>query len=83
MARIPDLSIVIPAYNEELRITPTIRDIVEYCRTGGRTFEVILVDDGSRDGTSAVGRLLCEEFWELRLIRLGATMGRATRCGPA
>ena len=83
MARIPDLSIVIPAYNEELRITPTIRDIVEYCRTGGRAFEVILVDDGSRDGTSAVGRLLCEEFWELKLIRLAANHGKgyAVRTG--
>jgi dolichyl-phosphate beta-glucosyltransferase len=83
MARMPDLSIVIPAYNEELRITPTIRDIVEYCRTDGRAFEVILVDDGSRDRTSAVGRLLCEEFRELRLIRLAANHGKgyAVRTG--
>jgi dolichyl-phosphate beta-glucosyltransferase len=80
MARKPDLSIVIPAYNEELRIVPTVREIVTYCRSGRRAFELILVDDGSRDGTSAVGRQLCEE---LRLIRLATNHGKgyAVRTG--
>ena len=32
MAPTPDLSIVIPAYNEESRIEPTVREIVAYCR---------------------------------------------------
>lgn len=83
MARTPDLSIVIPAYNEETRITPTIRDIVSYCRAGGRAFELILVDDGSRDGTTSAGRLLSEEFPEVRLIRLAANHGKgyAVRTG--
>jgi dolichyl-phosphate beta-glucosyltransferase len=83
MARTPDLSIVIPAYNEATRITPTIREIVSYCRTRGRAFELILVDDGSRDGTTAVGRLLSEEFPEVRLIRLAANHGKgyAVRTG--
>ena len=83
MARSPDLSIVIPAYNEELRLEPTIREIVEYCRAGGRAFELILVDDGSRDGTSVVGRGLAEEFPELRVIRLAANHGKgyAVRTG--
>jgi len=83
MGRIVDLSIVIPAYNEEFRVVPTIRKIVNYCRGQGRAFEVILVDDGSRDGTSAVGRLLSEELHELRLIRLAANHGKgyAVRTG--
>jgi len=83
MARTTDLSIVIPAYNEESRIAPTVRDIVGYCRNGGRAFEVILVDDGSRDGTTSVGRLLSEEFPELRVIRLAANHGKgyAVRTG--
>lgn len=81
--RTPDLSIVIPAYNEESRIAPTVRDTVSYCRSRGRAFEVILVDDGSRDGTTSVGRLLSEEFPELRLIRLAANHGKgyAVRTG--
>ena len=76
MARLPDLSIVIPAYNEESRIEPTIRDIVGYCRGAGRNFELILVDDGSQDGTSALGWKLSKEFPELRLIRLAANHGK-------
>jgi dolichyl-phosphate beta-glucosyltransferase len=57
--------------------------MVAYCRTSGRAFELILVDDGSRDGTSAVGRLLGREFPELRLIRLPRNHGKgyAVRTG--
>jgi dolichyl-phosphate beta-glucosyltransferase len=83
MARTPDLSIVIPAYNEETRIEPTVRDIVIYCRKAGRSFELIVVDDGSQDTTSTVGRNLAEEFPEVRLIRLAANHGKgyAVRAG--
>jgi dolichyl-phosphate beta-glucosyltransferase len=83
MKRVPDLSIVIPAYNEEFRIVATVRDIVEYCRAGTRCFEVILVDDGSQDGTTRVSRLLAEELREVRLIRLAANHGKgyAVRTG--
>jgi dolichyl-phosphate beta-glucosyltransferase len=83
MVRTPDLSIIIPAYNEESRIAPTVRDIVRYCRSGQRAFEVILVDDGSRDGTTAVARVLSQEFPELRVIRLAANHGKgyAVRSG--
>ena len=60
MALTPDLSIVIPAYNEESRITRTIRDMVSYCRSGERAFELILVDDGSKDGTgNALAACFC------------------------
>ena len=83
MARTPDLSVIIPAYNEGTRIAPTVRDIVAYCRQGHRSFEVILVDDGSEDETSSVGRQLGDEFPELRLIRLAANQGKgyAVRTG--
>jgi dolichyl-phosphate beta-glucosyltransferase len=83
MGQTPELSIVIPAYNEESRITSTIRDIVNYCRARPLSFELILVDDGSRDGTSSVGRLLSAEFSEVRLIRLAMNHGKgyAVRTG--
>jgi dolichyl-phosphate beta-glucosyltransferase len=83
MAPTPELSIIIPAYNEGSRIVPTVREIVSYCREARRSFEVILVDDGSRDNTSSVGRQLCQELPELRLIRLAANHGKgyAVRTG--
>ena len=83
MARTPELSIVIPAYNEESRIEPTIRDIVGYCRHRGRSFELILVDDGSRDGTTAKGRSVAQDTPELRVIRLASNHGKgyAVRTG--
>ena len=82
MAQTPDLSIVIPAYNEGSRIGPTVRDIVYYCRGSHRVFEVILVDDGSEDDTSSVGRQLCQQYAELRLIRLAANQGKGYAVEP-
>ena len=52
----PDLSIVMPAYNEEDRLEPTLRSYLGYCRATGRSVELIVVDDGSVDGTSHRGR---------------------------
>jgi dolichyl-phosphate beta-glucosyltransferase len=83
MALVPDLSIVIPAYNEEKRLERTVRDAVAYFRADGRAFELIVVDDGSRDDTSGVARRLSDELREVRLIRLAANHGKgyAVRSG--
>ena len=83
MAGTLDLSIVIPAYNEESRIAQTIREIIEYCRARSRQFELIVVDDGSRDGTTSLARSLADGFPEVRLIRLAANHGKgyAVRTG--
>jgi dolichyl-phosphate beta-glucosyltransferase len=83
MRQHPDLSIVIPAYNEEARLEPTLRAYLGYCRETGRTAEIIVVDDGSRDGTSATVERLADECDELRLIRLAENRGKgyAVRSG--
>ncbi|NGO15358.1 glycosyltransferase family 2 protein [Streptomyces sp. HC44] len=52
-----DLSVVVPAYNEERRLGPTLESIVGHLREGGGRrgdWEVIVVDDGSTDGTRDV-----------------------------
>ena len=50
----PDLSIVIPAFNEEARLGPTLEAYLAYCRRTARRVELIVVDDGSLDRTSVV-----------------------------
>lgn len=52
----PYLSIVIPAYNEERRIGPTLIAVLAYAANSLRPIEIIVVDDGSSDGTAAVAR---------------------------
>lgn len=52
----PYLTIVIPAYNEERRIGPSLGAIVSWAGGFGRPVEVLVVDDGSTDGTARVAR---------------------------
>lgn len=47
-----DLSVVIPAYNEVQRLTPTLDRISEYLESRDLQYEVLVVDDGSSDGTA-------------------------------
>lgn len=49
-----DLSVVIPAYNEAERLGPGLRRAVDYLKRRGLAFEVLVVDDGSRDATVRV-----------------------------
>jgi dolichyl-phosphate beta-glucosyltransferase len=49
-----DLSIVIPAYNEERIIADTLRTVATHLSTRPLTWEIVVVDDGSRDATAAI-----------------------------
>jgi dolichyl-phosphate beta-glucosyltransferase len=83
MRATPDLSIVIPAYNEEARLGPTLRDYLAYIHASGRQAELIVVDDGSLDRTSAVVNDFADHHPEVRLIRLAENQGKgqAVRSG--
>ncbi len=76
-----DLSIVIPAYNEERRLAPTLDATLAYMRDSGRSHEIIVVDDGSTDGTAATVDARVSPH--LRLLRLGNNRGKgaAVRAG--
>lgn len=54
MQKIPKLSVVIPAYNEEKRIAETLRDVNRYLEKQKYTYEIIVVDNGSNDSTCDV-----------------------------
>jgi dolichyl-phosphate beta-glucosyltransferase len=65
----PFLSIVVPAYNEERRLPETLPRIVDFLRAQTYPCEVIVVDDGSADGTARVVEYLAAEAPSLLLIK--------------
>jgi glycosyltransferase involved in cell wall biosynthesis len=84
LATRPDLSIVIPAYNEEQRITPTLDRLHAFLAGGARTYEIVVVDDGSADGTAdLVEKLALERIPHLRVVRSTPNRGKgaAVRVG--
>ena len=50
-----DLSVIIPAYNEEDRLPAMLDECLDYLDGRKTSYEVIIVDDGSKDKTSALG----------------------------
>lgn len=62
------LSVIIPAYNEEKRIGSTLKSIDEYLRRQSYDYEILVVSDGSRDNTAGLVRGLEQEVVGLRLI---------------
>jgi dolichyl-phosphate beta-glucosyltransferase len=79
----PQLTVVIPAYNEEALIESTTRDIAGYLDRLGLVFEIIIVDDGSADRTIEIARRLSEEIPGVRPVSYSRNMGKghAVRTG--
>ena len=70
------LSIVVPALNEEACLADSIRSICTCALKTGLSFHVIVVDDGSTDGTWSVLTSLVGEIPQLRAIRLSRNFGK-------
>jgi dolichyl-phosphate beta-glucosyltransferase len=78
----PALSVVIPAYNEQARLPYTLSEIEAYVCREKIDCEVIVVDNGSRDATSAVIQQATVSFPHLRLLRTDRRgKGLAVRTG--
>lgn len=82
---VPELSIVIPAFNEEDRLGPTIERTREWCESNLASYEIIVVDDGSSDRTVEVAHAhgMDTSSGTFRVIELGVNKGKgaAVRAG--
>lgn len=78
------LSLVVPAFNERARLAPTLELLAAHlARAGHHDAEVIVVDDGSTDGTADLVRERAKVWPALRLIQLAKNQGKgaAVRAG--
>ncbi len=74
---IRSISIVVPAYNEQSRLPETIRRIQEYLTKSAWTFwEIVIVDDGSTDGTLDAVSALTEGRSNIRILRNPGNRGK-------
>ncbi|PZQ60328.1 MAG: dolichol-phosphate mannosyltransferase [Phenylobacterium zucineum] len=81
MASAPDISVVVPVFDEEGAAPALAREIA--AAFAGRNFEIVFVDDASRDGTRAALKSLSGEIPQLRVLghRRNSGQSRAIRTG--
>jgi dolichyl-phosphate beta-glucosyltransferase len=76
-----DLSVVIPAYNEAARLGPGLRRAVDYLTRRGLAYEVLVVDDGSRDATVQVAEAFADQGVRVLRHERNRGKGAAVRTG--
>jgi dolichyl-phosphate beta-glucosyltransferase len=79
----PDLSVIIPAYNEETRLPATLESVYLYLSQSPYSFEILVVDDGSLDATCEVVQEFAAHNDGLRLVSYAPNQGKgcAVRTG--
>lgn len=79
----PLISLIIPAYDESTYITGILETADNFFKTQGWAYEVIVVDDGSRDDTVALVESFASKSTSIRLLRHSANLGKgaAVRTG--
>ena len=65
----PQISILIPVYNEEKILDEAVRDLVQGCNKFNIPYELILCENGSKDRTVEISEILCRELPTVRLLR--------------
>jgi glycosyltransferase involved in cell wall biosynthesis len=74
---LPEISLVIPVYNEEPNLSPLAGEIRRTMQALGRPYEVLLVDDGSTDGSLAAMIRLASQDPAVRVIRQARNAGQS------
>lgn len=72
----PRLSVIVPLYNEEESIRPLYAAIVQALGDIGCTFEMVFVDDGSKDNTAEIAREIARIDSRLRLVKFRRNYGQ-------
>jgi glycosyltransferase involved in cell wall biosynthesis len=71
-----DLSIVIPVYNEVENLRPLVQEITQTFDGSGKLYEIILVDDGSDDGSFQIAVDLHQEYSHVGVVRFRRNFGQ-------
>src|SRR5260370_37675734 len=70
------LSILVPSFNEELRLPSSLELIAAYVNASNRSTEVLVVDDGSTDRTAEVAASFRDRIRNLRVLKNGENRGK-------
>jgi len=73
-SRLPPATVLIPGFNEERVLAGTVRSVLA---SDHPDLEVIIIDDGSTDGTLRVAEELAREHSNVRVVALGRNRGKA------
>ena len=75
-----ELSIVIPVYNEEPNVAPLHEELSRVLASMGVAYEILIVDDGSTDGTFAALRPIRAADAHVRVVRFTRNFGQTAAC---
>jgi len=77
MDRAPELSVVIPAYNERDNLAPLLAELRAALGSGGRSWEIIIVDDASTDGSAELLAQVARADTGVRAVCLAERIGQS------
>jgi undecaprenyl-phosphate 4-deoxy-4-formamido-L-arabinose transferase len=72
----PDLSVVIPVHNEATTLEDLHHRLSQTLKSVGRSYEIIVIDDGSTDASAEILRLIHARDRDLRVVRLNRNYGQ-------
>ena len=71
-------SVIVPMYNEEEVIHETYRRLTEVMKESGESYEIIMINDGSRDKTGEIISQLCKQDRNVKMIDFARNFGHQT-----